>query len=262
LDKKELKVAQKMSQESLQDFLAVTPKNNDKIYHQVGAFIYLTIDKINENNNHVKSAYKHYKDSGYYPYKKDANGKMQKKDADITNALLSEQDIEGIYYNYIRAQKIDINSETNQVAQEFRTYLYDGLEYLLLHDRLRDADIRTDNIMLYIAKQEREGYLTDESLQNFSCSALKAIDEKWYNYPEKPRHFGFRVQKQIWQEVGSPNPDSDDEQWITFWRRVGWMDEEKNWITYSRLGGFVSVDTSNLGNLPSRGEGLGWMFVD
>jgi hypothetical protein len=106
--------------------------------------------------------------------------------------------------------------------------------------------------MLYIAKQEREGYLTDESLQNFSCSALKAIDEKWYNYPEKPRHFGFRVQKQIWQEVGSPNPDSDGEQWITFWRRVGWMDEEKNWITYSRLGGFVSVDTSNLGNLPYR----------
>jgi hypothetical protein len=128
-----------------------------EIVNQVGAFVYYVASKIFDEQEYYKLAYEQLKLSKFSPY-----------DSNIATDILTDKDAEKIYYNLIQSKGININSEKDKIAQEFRTYLYDGLEYLLLHDRLRDADIRTDNIMLYIAKQEREGYLTDESLQNFS----------------------------------------------------------------------------------------------
>ena len=82
--------------------------------------------------------------------------------------------------------------------------------------------------MRYIAGREKDSSFTGESLQNFSCPALREIDALWYSYPKRPNHFGFRVQKEIWQKNGSPtdNWPKFQKNWNKFYIEVGWKTEE------------------------------------
>ncbi len=119
--------------------------------------------------------------------------------------------------------------------------------------------------MLYIADQWEERYFTEESLQNFSCEALRQIDKRWYDYPKRQGHFGFRVQKQIWEspEIGSPTINSPIEDWRKFYIRVGWKTEEsgressEGYVSYDSLGAFKDINHAEGGNLPTwKGDGF------
>ncbi len=240
---------QEKAQETLNK-LNLDPLNNNKsqldpgILNQVRAFAYFQAGRL-KDKKYYQSAYKALKASNFNPYA-----------LNVETDILTKQDVENIHYRLIQSDNIDINSESNEIASSFRKHLYDGLEFLLKQDRLAEADRETFEIMLYIANQREDAYFKVESLENFSCPALRQLDALWYNYRSKPQHFGFRVQKEIWQEVGSPDLNSPNEDWRKFYIRVGWKTEEsgiyssEGYVNDDNLGGFRDLENSKRGNLP------------
>ncbi|WP_392480679.1 GUN4 domain-containing protein [Nostoc sp. C110] len=79
-----------------------------------------------------------------------------------------------------------------------------GVNYKRLRDLLKagqwkEADIETLAVMLKASGREQEGWLNSESLSNFPCTDLRTIDKLWVKYSNG--HFGFSVQKRIWESV-------------------------------------------------------------
>ncbi len=102
-----------------------------------------------------------------------------------------------------------------------------GIDYTKLRDLLaggewREADEETARVMLKVADREEEGWLDSDSIKIFPCEDLRTIDQLWVKYSQG--HFGFSVQKQIYQEV--------QEDYGKFGDRVGWRVKE-TWIYYS-----------------------------
>lgn len=123
-----------------------------------------------------------------------------------------------------------------------------GVDYCKLRDLLkagewRKADEETLKVMLKAADRESQGWLDSDSLQNFPCKVLRTIDRLWVTASNG--HFGFSVQKKIWEECGSPMAYNDD--WKKFGDRVGWRKEGK-WLLYSELK--FSPEYSSDGELP------------
>ncbi|ELS03634.1 GUN4-like protein [Xenococcus sp. PCC 7305] len=126
-------------------------------------------------------------------------------------------------------------------------------------ERLREADQKTFDIMLYIAGRKEQDYLTVEDLEKFDCQAFKEIDKLWLDYP-KPgtRHFGFSVQKEIWQKNGSPDEKSSVDIWREFYIDIGWKEKEsgtksnEGYLPYQDIGAFTGRFTEdfNKGALP------------
>ena len=222
-------------------------QSEENIFKQVKAFAYFQAGQLNNEQQAYQSAYDALKASNFNPYA-----------LNVESDILTEQDVENIHYRLIKSSDIDINS-SDEIAKSFREHLYNGLEFLLSEeqDRLQDADLKTTEIMLYIADRREDGYFSVESLQNFSCPALREIDELWYNYPKLKQHFGFRVQKEIWQEVGSPDGNSPIEEWRKFYIKLGWKEEDsgiekiEGYVSYENLGAFQNLQKSKRGNQPS-----------
>jgi hypothetical protein len=238
--------------QSLESLKNISSKNDPGIFNQVKAFAYLIAGQLNNNQKEdYQMAYNALQASKLNLYD-------DKTDAD----MLTEKDVDNIYYQLIKAAKINVTTDpvTDEVAIHFRNHLYDGLGFLLKNDRLMDADKRTSEIMLYIAGgKEEDGYFTVKYIQNFSCSALREIDAHWYKDPHNLQHkFGFRKQKEIWQRNGSPNINSPDEMWLKFYNDVGWIKGFKELpgnnfgvVDYENLSGFrMDEGDAKEGNLP------------
>lgn len=101
---------------------------------------------------------------------------------------------------------------------------YISLKTFLAAGRWREANDLTRTIILKAAKAEKEGWLSEEQIQNFSCKVLKVIDGLWLQYSD--RRFGFSVQKRIFKEC-EKNPQE-------FGDRVGWC-VENTWISASQV---------------------------
>ncbi|MBW4632679.1 MAG: GUN4 domain-containing protein [Iphinoe sp. HA4291-MV1] len=107
------------------------------------------------------------------------------------------------------------------------------LYYKRLHNFLKlgewkEADQETFAVMLKASDREEEGWLDDESIDNFPCTDLYTIDQLWVKYSNG--RFGFSVQKDILQSV-----DQDLEK---FGDLVGWrqgMFWNKGWLVYREL---------------------------
>ncbi|NJM71238.1 MAG: TIR domain-containing protein [Scytonema sp. RU_4_4] len=100
-----------------------------------------------------------------------------------------------------------------------------GVNYTQLRDLLKagewkEADEETLAILLRVAGREEERWLREENIENFACTDLRTIDTLWVKYSKK--HFGFSVQKRIWQSVGGKPGVFDEEIWFSFGERVGW----------------------------------------
>ena len=65
------------------------------------------------------------------------------------------------------------------------------LEDFLKAQDWRTADIKTSQLMLFIANRESEGYLYQ--IENFSCPDLKKMDDLWVQ--NSRGNLGFSVQK-------------------------------------------------------------------
>lgn len=110
------------------------------------------------------------------------------------------------------------------------------LALLLEAARWREANEETRKIVLKVAGQEKEGYLTDEKIQLFPSQVLHHIDKLWNNYSSGK--FGFNIQKHIMIK-SKKDPK-------VFGQRVGWRKED-GWISASQV--IYSIDAPE-GHLP------------
>jgi len=248
---KKTKEAQDSVKQSLYSLKKSKVQLDPRIFNQVSAFAHFMDGQLNNDNEQdYRAAYNALKDSKFDPYN-------PKTETDI----LTEKDVELIHYKLINSAKIDINSKKDPIAISFRQHLYKGLDSLLKQDNLKEADEKTTEIMLYIARRRDDGYFTAESLNKFSCSELKEIDNRWYNFSKG--HFGFRVQKEIWQRNGSPTIGSPIEMWRRFYIDVGWKTKESGvksgdgYLSYDRLSeAWKDWRSTPRGNLPIPGGGV------
>ncbi|WP_242063036.1 caspase, EACC1-associated type [Nostoc sp. FACHB-145] len=90
---------------------------------------------------------------------------------------------------------------------------YRHLRDLLKAGKWKQADQETLVVMLEAADRVQKGRLSGKSIENFPCTDLRTLDQLWVKYSNG--HFGFSVQKRIWERVGK-----DLEKFID---RVGWL---------------------------------------
>ncbi|MEA5471310.1 serine/threonine-protein kinase [Spirulina sp. 06S082] len=126
---------------------------------------------------------------------------------------------------------------------------YQRLEALLKGGKWREADEETGKVMCQVAGREEERCLNTESIDNFPCEDLRAIDQLWIKYSKG--RFGFSVQKRIYQSLGGTR-EYDEEIWQKFGDRVGWR---RKWRLYYKDWDFTSKAPQ--GHLPSLWV-LGW----
>nr|WP_230968469.1 GUN4 domain-containing protein [Nostoc sp. WHI] len=107
---------------------------------------------------------------------------------------------------------------------------YQNLENLLKAQLWKAADEETTRVMLKVAKREQQGWLNNESIQNFPCTDLGTIDQLWVKYSDG--HFGFSVQKRIWQVVKGTHY-ANQRTYINFCKYVGWYN--KSWLLTNQL---------------------------
>jgi hypothetical protein len=103
-----------------------------------------------------------------------------------------------------------------------------GMDYAPLRDLLAaglwfDAYQETKRVMRTVAREKvgymNEGRLYIEHIQQFPCLDLRTIDQLWGDYSNG--HFGFSVQKRIYQSLGGTQRYSPDI-WQAFCDHVGW----------------------------------------
>jgi serine/threonine protein kinase len=106
---------------------------------------------------------------------------------------------------------------------------YMHLRKLLAAKQWKEADQETERVMLKVANRGKEGWLDRESIEKFPCEDLRTIDQLWVKASNG--HFGFSVQKRIWQEVGG-KIDYETEKRLG--DRVGWR-VDGQWENYGNL---------------------------
>jgi hypothetical protein len=110
---------------------------------------------------------------------------------------------------------------------------YTKLEQLLAARKWKEADGETANKMLEVAGRQKERWLDTESIKNFSCPDLRAMDRLWVKYSDG--RFGFSVQKRIYQNLGGTQ-EYNSKVWVAFSETIGWKQKGKGeWLLYSQL---------------------------
>lgn len=126
---------------------------------------------------------------------------------------------------------------------------YRELRDLLKTGRWQEADQETRQVMIKAANRVMDGWLNSESLKNFPCRDLKTIDQLWVMASNG--HFGFSVQKKIWQDCDSPK-SAGTRNWKRFCMRVGWQKKQDIFqvvrVSYSNL--YFNPSHSPKGELP------------
>ncbi len=138
-----------------------------------------------------------------------------------------------------------------EVSQDLQDNLSSavGVDYRKLRDLLavgnwKEADAETVHLMLLASGRKKEGWIDQNSIKNFPCLDLATIDRLWLKYSNG--HFGFTVQKKIWQSLGG-NANSDVSVYKEFCDRIGWH-EKGELLYYSNLTFDLNVPP---GHLPS-----------
>lgn len=89
---------------------------------------------------------------------------------------------------------------------------YTELKTLLSRHKWQEADDETWAILCQLTGKRVGAYLFNTDIQTLPCRDLKAIDWLWFTYSKG--QFGWRIQKQIYKEVGG--------EYNLFCDRVGW----------------------------------------
>ena len=93
-----------------------------------------------------------------------------------------------------------------------------------------------------VGKEEGQG-LSRQDLETFPCEDLLTIDRLWVEASDG--HFGFSVQKKIWEECGSPMKYNNG--YEKFMEKVGWQSGD-DFVSYGYLK--FSPSLSSKGELP------------
>jgi len=142
-----------------------------------------------------------------------------------------------------RRRQDELNSE------RFGANYYAKLQELLAAQDWKAADKETARCMCEVMDRQKEGWLRIEDIEQFPCLDLKNIDRLWVTHSNG--RFGFSVQKQIWQDCGSPTKYNSD--WERFGEAVGWRTKggflkKSEWLLHSQL--TFALDAPK-GHLPS-----------
>ena len=118
------------------------------------------------------------------------------------------------------------------------------LKHLLKAKQWQEADAETEKLMLEVGDLDKNGSISIEEMDEFSCSALEQIDRLWVHYSQG--RFGFSIQQEIYQSLGGTRK-FDSEIWNAFGDRVGW-----------RVGGewLSSQDLTETANSTAHSKGL------
>jgi hypothetical protein len=109
--------------------------------------------------------------------------------------------------------------------------------------------------MLNISGREKEGWLCQKKIEQFSCEHLRTIDRLWVEHSNG--RFGFSVQTHIWQSLGD-NPSADYEKRCRFSERVGWRVKD-DWVLFDNLNFTLEAPK---GHLPTRRSCRNSMFIE
>jgi energy-coupling factor transporter ATP-binding protein EcfA2 len=123
---------------------------------------------------------------------------------------------------------------------------YYHLAKLLAAGEWEQADYETYKLMITnptVGKKEGD-YFERKNLENFPCADLLTIDRLWIEASNG--HFGFSVQKKIWQKCGSPMDYNDN--YGKFMEEVGWR-SGGSFVDYNDLK--FSTSNSMKGELPA-----------
>ena len=172
--------------------------------------------------------------------------------------ILSKQNLETLHREFIALLSKNGNKNLkNKVKESLTEHYLDELNNLLTLKKWREADNITTRLMLHVA--DREGnYLDLDSLSNFSCKRLKDIDSLWVQHSNW--NFGFRVQKQIWEETGNVGitdkwTKKDEENYQNFASRIGWISpfgSRRDSTGSSRIGITLRIREENRGYYPEQ----------
>ncbi len=184
--------------------------------------------------------------------------------------ILSKEVVEALHREFINLLD-DKNNEKKlkqEVEDSLKEHLYNELANLLKNKQFKQADGKTDDLMLYIARRENERYLNEESINKFSCPDLRRIDRFWVENSQG--RFGFSVQKKILtQTLGIRDlKNISDKEYLRFVTTVGWYNEKKTeeakevqssgWLNYSELN---FTENAVGGHLPYMGVGGNAEFI-
>jgi hypothetical protein len=161
------------------------------------------------------------------------SGRFQSVSTDETKAFclwlttLAGLQVEGKLFTYRSATESETqqanatrNSSGPYIVRQEINPRYAKLMSYLVAGQWREADQETFQVMLQVRNRESEGYLEVEDLQEFPCEDLLTIDRLWVEASNG--HFGFSVQKKIWEECGSPMEYNDDYKKLI--KTCGWAD--------------------------------------
>lgn len=142
-----------------------------------------------------------------------------------------------------------IEAQLKALEPTLRSRRYSKLELLLKAGKWREADQETYRLMITIVgKEEGQGF-SRQDLEEFPCEDLLTIDNLWVTASNG--HFGFSVQKKIWEKCGSPMDYNGD--YRKFGKTVGWRfgyDFVNYELSYDQYN--FSSTLSPVGELPSR----------
>ncbi|MCC5668735.1 GUN4 domain-containing protein [Nostoc sp. CHAB 5784] len=123
---------------------------------------------------------------------------------------------------------------------------YHQLRDLLEKKAWQEADQETVQIILQVARRQKEGSLKAKDLKNFSCSDICMIDQLWIEASQG--QFGFSVQRNIWFSVDGQPGKFDPPIFRNFGDSVGWR-VNGDWLRH-----YTSLNFSQAapkGHLPS-----------
>ena len=155
----------------------------------------------------------------------------------VKDKILTAKDIELVHRGILNLQ----SNRNQEVWNSLKEHLYAELENSLNREKpnWREADIKTDRLMLFIANREKERYLDIPQLEKFSCPDLKRMDKLWVK--NSNNNFGFSVQKEIWVKAGNRLGiklrdwnNSDVANYYRFASAVGWYKKGgSGFVSYS-----------------------------
>ncbi len=117
-----------------------------------------------------------------------------------------------------------------------------GADYSRLRDLLAAKDYEAANretfqVMLMVARRQKEGWFDTEDIERFPCTDLRTINQLWQHFSRG--HFGFSIQSKVYQQV--------EGSYERFAYELGWR-EDQDWVNYVDLS---RVNLVPAGYLPS-----------
>ena len=150
----------------------------------------------------------------------------------------------------ISTSNMEEKSELNEVPLlSKRGVDYTKLRDLLAAQKWKEADLETTRAIFQAAGKQNGAFLTEEEVNKISCEDLRTVNQLWLDSSNE--HFGFSVQKEIYERLGGhyTNPQFylNEYFWENFGDSIGWR-KGGNWLDGSSL---TYREDAPRGHLPS-----------